>query len=105
MENNGKFGKTRVGLKSSMAFTITGGIGSLKSRINSLDVSTPQFSHYINNCLLLNPKGRAIKPLTRTPNDENQLAFRCESRLFNVLFSPFYFTAENHASMTVLNKI
>jgi len=34
-------------------------------------------SHYINNCLLLNPKGRAIKPLTRTKNGQNQLVFRC----------------------------
>jgi len=31
-------------------------------------------SHYVNNCLLLNPKGRAIKPLTRT---KHQLVFLC----------------------------
>jgi len=30
-----------------------------------------------NNCLLLNPKGRAIKPLTRTNSGQNRLAFRC----------------------------
>jgi len=40
-------------------------------------ISQKRSSDYISNCLLLNPKGRAIKPLTRTNSGQNQLAFQC----------------------------
>jgi len=42
--------------------------------------------YYINNCLLSNQKGRAIKALTRTNKGQNQLAFRSVLRPSNVLF-------------------
>ena len=34
-------------------------------------------SEYINTCLLINQRGHAIKPLTKTNNGQKQLAFRC----------------------------
>jgi len=77
---------------------------AMKAKLHSLTngkYNSERSIHYINNCLLLNPKGRAIKPLTRTKNGQNQLVFWCVLRLF--FFSPFYFTAysaENHASMS-----
>jgi len=58
----------------------------LRSRITQ-----KRSSHYINNCLLLNPKGRAKKPLTRTKKGQNQLVFRCVVNVFcSFLFSPHF---------------
>jgi len=47
-------------------------------------------SYYNNNCLLLNPKARAIKPLTRTNSGQNQPAFRCVLWLLMFSSPPFY---------------
>jgi len=71
-------------------------------------------SYYINNYLLLNPKGRAIKALTRTNRGQNGFGFRPVLWPSNVLlfrfmfclfissfFFPFYsraYSAEHHAS-------
>jgi len=41
--------------------------------------------YYINNCLLSNQEGRAIKALTRTNKGQNQLAFRSVLWSSNVL--------------------
>jgi len=53
-------------------------------------------SHYINNCRLLNPKGRAMKPLTRTKKRPESacismcLVFFVNGFLFLFLFSPHF---------------
>jgi len=71
--------------------------------------------YYINNCLLSNPKGRAIKALTSTNRGQNQLAFRSVLRPSSVLFFRFVFyflqyysraySPENHASKSSFEYI
>jgi len=72
----------------------------LRNRITN---HAEKFQLLYNNCLLLNPKSRAIELLTRTNSGHNQLAFRCVLWPFDVFFSPFCSIAsstENHASMS-----
>jgi len=66
-------------------------------------VTEKRSSYYINNCLLLNPKGRAIKPLTTKIVAKISLHFDvyCDRLMFSS--PPFYsitYSAENHASVS-----